>query len=114
MGGSSRAGMGGASGAGMGGAAGRTQGGFGGFVVAGTGGRSFGGSAGTDRGGRGGAESCDVGCLVNAQNLCEGTDVQWVCDGNHDQDLFRANCLELNSTARLRYCCPKSFLPECQ
>ena len=114
MGGAAGAGMGGAAGAGMGGAAGRTLGGFGGLVVAGTGGRSFGGSAGNDVGGRGGAESCDVGCTVDAQSFCEETDVTWVCEGNHDQDLFRANCVEVNSSARLRYCCSKSFLADCQ
>jgi hypothetical protein len=94
----------------FGGAAGVANGGIGGFVIAGAAGRIKGGTGG---GGRGGA-NCEKGCKADGSNLCDDDEVTWACDGNHEQDLFRENCEELSSSGRLRYCCPKSFLVECQ
>jgi hypothetical protein len=82
------------------------MGGAGGFTVAGSGGRNMGGNPG---GGRGGAGNCDKGCTVDDDDVCEGMAVTWVCDGNHDQELFKENCVELSSSGRLRYCCPPDF-----
>jgi hypothetical protein len=94
----------------MGGAGGQLVGGFGGFTVAGSGGRSMAGN-----GGRGGAAGdCNVGCQVDEADLCEGADVTWVCEGNHDDELFVESCKEFNSSGRLRYCCPGPFLSDCK
>jgi hypothetical protein len=102
----------GAAGRNNGGAAGLggvgARGGFGGFTVAGSVGRG-----GAGQGGRGG-KGCDVGCVVDELSGCGDAEVTWSCMGNHDQELFRANCEELDSMGRLRYCCPKEFLAECQ
>jgi hypothetical protein len=97
----------------VGGAAGGGNAGAAGFFIAGAAGRIQGGAG---QGGSGGSDGsdCDTGCLVDKAELCDDSDVTWACEGNHDQDLFREECEEQNSSGRLRYCCPKSFLVECQ
>jgi hypothetical protein len=47
-------------------------------------------------------------------DVCDDVEVTWVCEGNHDQDLFRDNCKEAMTSGRLRYCCSDSFLAECR
>jgi hypothetical protein len=77
--------------------------------LGGSGGRNVGGD-----GGRAGGGPCDVGCVPDEQNLCESSEVTWVCEGRHDEDLFRDECEELGTSSLLRYCCPKQFLADCR
>ena len=91
------------------GGAGGRPGGFGGFTVAGSAGRSFGG-----RGGAGGTDACDVGCTAESSGqFCNSSEVSWVCRNGYQRELFEANC-DAAATGAVRYCCPESFLKECQ
>jgi hypothetical protein len=94
-----------------GGVAGGGNGGVAGLSIAGAAGRIQGGAG---KGGRGGGDDCETGCVVDDADFCNESEVTWVCEGDHRQDLFRENCEEQNSSGRLRYCCPKSLLIECQ
>jgi hypothetical protein len=51
---------------------------------------------------------------VDVDDACGDRGVTWVCEGNHEQELFRGRCEELDSMGKLRYCCPPEFLEECQ
>lgn len=62
----------------------------------------------------GAAGSCPVGCTTeNAGNFCGSAQVTWVCNTGFDSDLFNSNCTDAATNA-IRYCCPKSFRPQCQ
>jgi hypothetical protein len=89
------------------------NGGVAGFFIAGAAGRIQGGAGQGGRAGAGG-DDCKTGCVVDNAEACDESEVTWVCEGSHEQDLFGENCEEQNSSGRLRYCCPKSFLIECQ
>jgi hypothetical protein len=113
MGGAGRGGFGGFTVAGSVGRGGAGNGGFGGIIVAGAAGRGGAGDGGS--GGKGGkGDPCDVGCIVDVDDACGDRGVTWVCEGNHEQELFRGRCEELDSMGKLRYCCPPEFLEECQ
>ena len=51
---------------------------------------------------------------MDDSDACEEEGVTWTCQGNHEQELFRESCEELDSMGRLRYCCPPDFLEACQ
>jgi hypothetical protein len=44
---------------------------------------------------------------------CANDEVEWICEGNHDLAAFNANC-ETVPVNSIRYCCPESFLAQCQ
>lgn len=59
---------------------------------------------------------CDVGCApLNEGQIggCANDEVEWMCEGNHDLAAFNANC-ETVPVNSIRYCCPESFLAQCQ
>jgi hypothetical protein len=59
---------------------------------------------------------CDVGCMplsTGGIGQCANAEVEWICEGNHDLAAFNANC-ETVPVNSIRYCCPESFLAQCQ
>ena len=62
-----------------------------------------------------GEPSCDIGCTaMSGTAWCADGSVEWVCQVDHGSALLReAGCEEL-PTGAIRYCCPDSFLTECQ
>jgi hypothetical protein len=89
---------------------------------AGQGGAEQGGSSGAGEagvgaeGGEGGgpAVECPTACEPQAQGACGNNGVTWVCFGAGEPPDFEAGgCTDL-ATQVPRFCCPPTFLPECQ
>jgi hypothetical protein len=113
--GAATGGSGGAS-SGNGGTAGSAQAGSG---PAGQGGVSTAGSAGvagSELGGEGGGPTveCPAGCEPQPQGLCGMDAITWVCTGSPPWMEFQAAGCTDPGTQVPRYCCPDTYLPECQ
>jgi hypothetical protein len=59
--------------------------------------------------------SCNVGCMRSTTpgTFCQPGEVQWECRGLVIDPAFRTTCRD-PATHIPRYCCPSSFLSQCQ
>jgi hypothetical protein len=94
-------------------AAGQAGGGLGGQGGAGTSGNA--GTAGSELGGEGGGTSveCPTDCEAQPSGLCGDDEITWVCFSAPVPDFVAAGCTDA-FTQVPRFCCPSTFLPECQ
>jgi hypothetical protein len=79
-----------------------------------------GGDAGTmnsaGSGGSAGSDSCniDIGCTTEQSGFCGENAVVWLCGATVDLEVLEAGGCTDAGTGAPRFCCPPTFLPECQ